>query len=109
MINSVAAAADCVPPAGQPLLDVDWLHPGGVAAGTTEAPRSRRRAEPTLFELARGQWGIGPRHPFHQWDLVPVLEAFGHSTPSQVEAQEPSALQRSALRFARRAQRFGRA
>lgn len=104
MINSVAAAADCVPPAGQALPKVDWHHLSTSA--DSAGPRNRRRGEPTLFELAQGPWGIGPRHPYHQWDLVQVLEAFGHSTPSQVEAQEASALQQSALRFARRAQRL---
>jgi len=104
MLNSVAAAVDCVPPAGKPQTDFNYRHLKGGAA----EPQGRHRGEPTLFELAQGQWGIGPRHPFHQWDLVQVLEAFGHFTPSQVEVQEPSALQRSALRFSRRAQRIGR-
>mmetsp|Transcript_31785 Transcript_31785/g.75461 ORF Transcript_31785/g.75461 Transcript_31785/m.75461 type:complete len:153 (-) Transcript_31785:41-499(-) len=66
------------------------------------------RKEPTLFDLAGAHWGIGFHHPAHQWDLVSVLESFGHLTPSQVQVQEPSALQRSALRFAQRAYRtFG--
>merc|ERR1719183_3448594 len=51
MINSVAAAADCVPPAGQPLPNVDWHHPSGLAQ--SQEARSRRSAEPTLFDLAR--------------------------------------------------------
>merc|ERR1712070_103563 len=50
MINSVAGASDCVPAAGQPLPSVDWLNPNGVAEA-----RSKRHAEPTLFELAQGQ------------------------------------------------------
>lgn len=85
MAQSLTANTECQPSSR-----------GGVDGG--------KGSEPTIFELARGQWGVSPNHPFHQWDLVKVLEAFGHSTPSQIQAQEATALQRSALRFARRAQ-----
>jgi len=93
MVGSMAAGADCIPP---------------VAAGRGSrraAARSGLAKEATLFELARGQWGLGPQHPFHQWDIVKVLEMFGRMTPSQVQMQTSGILQRSALRFARRAQR----
>jgi len=92
MLNGLSAASDCTPPVGP----------------QANAKRDRRKGEgePTLFELARGQWGIGTRHPFHQWDLVRILEVYGHSTPSELEVLDKSALQQSALRFARKAQRL---
>eukprot|EP00747_Dinoflagellata_sp_TGD_P073457 gnl/TRDRNA2_/TRDRNA2_157906_c2_seq1.p1 gnl/TRDRNA2_/TRDRNA2_157906_c2~~gnl/TRDRNA2_/TRDRNA2_157906_c2_seq1.p1 ORF type:complete len:603 (+),score=69.59 gnl/TRDRNA2_/TRDRNA2_157906_c2_seq1:1-1809(+) len=95
MLGSVTGAAECVPPAATAASD---------GSGRLEAERGSH-AEPSLFELARGPWGLGPRRPAHQWDLVPVLEAFGRLTPSQLEAEKSSPLQRSARRFARRAQR----
>lgn len=105
MQGSLAASTDCVPPVSR---SSDADRRTAAAAGTprqgADPGRGRRAREPTLFELARGEWGIGPRHPFHQWDLVRVLEAFGRMTPSELSQQEPSALRRSALRFARRAQ-----
>jgi len=64
----------------------------------------RDPSERTLFQLAQGPWGVGPHHPLHQWDLLPILDQFGHMTPSELRAAWPSALQQSALRFAQRAQ-----
>ncbi|CAK0789721.1 unnamed protein product [Prorocentrum cordatum] len=99
MASSVLGPSSCIPPAVS-----SW----GRAAPGTGARRGDGNAdahEPTLFDLVGGRRGLGPSHPYHQWDLVKVLEAFGHLTPSQVEAKEPSRLRASALRFARRAQR----
>eukprot|EP00928_Gymnodinium_smaydae_P026570 TRINITY_DN20822_c0_g1_i1.p1 TRINITY_DN20822_c0_g1~~TRINITY_DN20822_c0_g1_i1.p1 ORF type:complete len:1546 (+),score=252.12 TRINITY_DN20822_c0_g1_i1:115-4752(+) len=89
MFGGASGAADCVPPArgGDSLLD--------------------GKREPTLFDLARAAGAsIGPEHPLHQWDLVQVLKEYGHKSPSQVEVSDASSLRRSALRFARRAQRL---
>ncbi|CAE7782732.1 unnamed protein product [Symbiodinium sp. CCMP2592] len=82
----MTAAADCVPP---------------VALASD---RAKRPDEPTLFELAqRGGGSLEPGRLSFQWDLLKVLEEFGHLTPSQVQLKGDSPLRRSALRFAQRA------
>eukprot|EP00929_Paragymnodinium_shiwhaense_P002700 TRINITY_DN10299_c1_g2_i2.p1 TRINITY_DN10299_c1_g2~~TRINITY_DN10299_c1_g2_i2.p1 ORF type:complete len:395 (+),score=96.05 TRINITY_DN10299_c1_g2_i2:537-1721(+) len=102
MLTGASGASDCVPPAGAHA-------PQGLTRGT-------KLAEPTLLELALRGFGerggqasaFDPEHPLHQWDLVKVLKEYGEKTPSQLQALEPSPLQRSALQFARRAQRLTR-
>merc|ERR1712226_1298825 len=102
MAGSMVGHTTCVPPAAS-----SWgqrkAAMGSSGAGLGSAI-SQDSEEPTLLDLASGPWGLGPNHPYHQWNLVKVLETFGHLTPSQVQAKEPSPLQRSALRFAARAQ-----
>jgi len=91
MAGSVSASVDCRPPAGS----------------SDEIRAKHAMSELTLFALAK-RFGsaLTPRHPLFQWDLLRILQDFGKLTPSQVQAAEPSALQRSALRFAARAQKY---
>ncbi|CAE8690488.1 unnamed protein product [Polarella glacialis] len=90
MLESMTGAVSCLPPVAPP-----------VAAGKRQQPQP---GESTLFGLAGSEpWGWGPGRPGHQWDLVPVLEAFGHLTPSQLEQEYGSPLQQSAMRFVQKA------
>jgi len=91
MQSSISGSVDCKPPAGAP--DGSRAKPG--------------MAEPTLFALAKRLGStLAPSHPAHQWDLLRIMQSFGSLTASQVQAAEPSPLQRSALRFAWRAEQY---
>eukprot|EP00927_Polykrikos_kofoidii_P040586 TRINITY_DN34657_c0_g1_i1.p1 TRINITY_DN34657_c0_g1~~TRINITY_DN34657_c0_g1_i1.p1 ORF type:complete len:1753 (-),score=234.69 TRINITY_DN34657_c0_g1_i1:81-5276(-) len=97
METGASGPADCVPP---PVSRSVRNMPGaGQLASATE--------ERTLFDLARTSGkNLDPDQALHQWDLVNVLGEFGHKTPSQVQSEGYSSLQRSAMNFARRSERL---
>eukprot|EP00747_Dinoflagellata_sp_TGD_P118173 gnl/TRDRNA2_/TRDRNA2_172758_c1_seq2.p1 gnl/TRDRNA2_/TRDRNA2_172758_c1~~gnl/TRDRNA2_/TRDRNA2_172758_c1_seq2.p1 ORF type:complete len:588 (+),score=129.66 gnl/TRDRNA2_/TRDRNA2_172758_c1_seq2:234-1997(+) len=57
-------------------------------------------AEPTLIQLVAGSTGTPSPDLWEEWDIVGVLEDFGHMTVREVQHAIPSPRQRAALRAA---------
>jgi len=75
--------------------------PGAISGSVACSPpkeEPERPSDPTLFQLVSGSEGTLPSILWEEWDLVSVLEEFGHMTLDEVRRTSPSTVQRAALR-----------
>lgn len=93
-----------------------WLSGGGphvlretigtVTGSVGCRPEGEASASPkTLFQLLSGFSGTLPPSLWEEWDLVGVLEEFGHMSVDEIRSSWPSTRQRAALRAAARVSR----
>lgn len=72
--------------------------PGAASGRQSCVPPAGPAPAASLFELVGGPAKTPPPSLWEQWDLVEVLERFGHLTPAELRRSRPSVLQQSALR-----------